>query len=424
MRVRLQDRLRAADLERLARAGELAAALQMRLFLAGGSVRDALLGAPSRDWDVTVEGDGPRFARELARSWAGRVTVHDRFLTASVRLADGTRVDVTTAREETYPQPGALPVVRPATMERDLWRRDFSINALAVSLGPEDLGAWLDPTGGLQDLEARRVRALHPRSFWDDATRIVRAVGFEQRLGFALEPATEEWLRQAARDGALQTVSPERLGEALLPLLGGAVGPAVLWRGGELGLAGAWGGGGALPPRAIRALGEVDAALAALQAQGAAERGAACLAALIVGRAAAAEALIRSLHLDRLTTRALRGAERQLRAWPDGFAPAGTPAELRHQLQEAGFGGVVALWLASDQEPARRALVEFWTTWRHVTPDIAAADLEALGYAPGPAYAAALRAALDAKLSRQADAATQLEAARQVLQTDADCPTD
>ena len=416
MRSLLEHRLTTAELSVLRNAGKLAADMDMRLFLAGGSVRDIILNRPRTDWDIVVEGDGPAFARAWGAACGARVVIHERFLTAVVRAPGGEAFDVATSRRERYPAPGALPEVEPAAIADDLWRRDFSINAVALALTPAEWGCVTDPTGGIADMRAGLVRALHDRSFWDDATRIVRAIGFEQRLGFAIEPATEGWIRQAALRGALQTVSTERLGEALLPLLANAVGPRVLRRASALGLPAALGARGAFTRRTLRALDEIPAALEALGEVGRPQsRAVACLAALLLSRGVQAETVITRLHLDRATARELRSAGRYLRLWPRGFRAAPRRGDLWEQLREAAFGAIIALWLATTDADVRSALATYRRELAGAQADIGAADLVALGHRPGPAFGEALRAALRAKLNDNADRDAQLAAARDAI---------
>jgi tRNA nucleotidyltransferase (CCA-adding enzyme) len=179
-----------AGVQLLATAGRLAEAVGARAFVAGGIVRDAWRAhaAAARDLDVVVEGDGAAVARALASELRGTLVEHERFLTASVTTAADVRIDVVTARSERYESPGALPRVMPATIEQDLRRRDFSVNAMAATLG----GEWplLDPLGGIPDLSRRRLRVLHPLSFVDDPTRMLRGARYAARLDFTLDAWT------------------------------------------------------------------------------------------------------------------------------------------------------------------------------------------------------------------------------------------
>jgi tRNA nucleotidyltransferase (CCA-adding enzyme) len=198
--------LRAAypELEPLAGAG-------VPVYLVGGAVRDLLRGHPRSDIDLVVVGDPPELARVLG---AATVAAHDRFGTAKLHL-DGHQVDIARARTETYPHPGALPVVEPAAaIEADLARRDFTVNAMAIPLGGEP--RLIDPHGGREDLARRLLRVLHDRSFIDDPTRAIRAARYAARLGFEIEARTLALLRAAD----LGTVSDDRREAELLRLAG------------------------------------------------------------------------------------------------------------------------------------------------------------------------------------------------------------
>jgi tRNA nucleotidyltransferase (CCA-adding enzyme) len=186
---------------------EIAAAAAIRpVYLVGGAVRDLLLGHGRSDIDLVVLGDAATLAAELG----AEIVEHERFATAKVQL-DGHQVDIATARAETYPQPGALPEVEPADeIATDLARRDFTINAMAIPLrGKPEL---VDPHGGLPDLEAGRLRVLHPLSFVDDPTRALRAARYAARFGLELERETEALLR----DTDLDSVSADRRQAELL----------------------------------------------------------------------------------------------------------------------------------------------------------------------------------------------------------------
>ena len=194
-------------------AGEMGASQGQPLYLVGGRVRDLLLGladdAPADgDMDLVVEGDALALAQGLARGHGGEVVAHPRFGTAKYRRGD-LIIDLAFARSETYSRPGVLPLVRPGSIDTDLTRRDFTINAMALHLSPPHIGTLLDPFDGQSDLEEGLVRILHPASFIDDATRIMRAIRYEQRLDFRLEQGTQGLL---IRDlPYLETVGVDRL---------------------------------------------------------------------------------------------------------------------------------------------------------------------------------------------------------------------
>jgi tRNA nucleotidyltransferase (CCA-adding enzyme) len=213
-----------------------------RVFVVGGVVRDALMGRKvgEHDLDIVVEGQGIPFAHQLAAKLGCSVKVHDQFLTvkliAPFGLVAGEKnvgpfldeIDVATSREEIYERPGALPTVRPATIDRDLWRRDFSSNAIALTLESYDkllVGSVscrdlereaIDPCGGLSDIQAATLRVLHPRSFVDDPTRLFRAVRYLVRLSFHFDMTTLAAFLEAVKSGALATLSPRRVWNEVL----------------------------------------------------------------------------------------------------------------------------------------------------------------------------------------------------------------
>lgn len=187
----------------------------LAVHLVGGPVRDFLLGRPVRDADLIVEDRIPGAALELARAAlpGARVVAHGRFGTVRIDLPDA-RVDLATVRSEHYPHPGSLPIVAAGTLEDDLLRRDFAVNALAVPLTPrarEGREAVVDLVQGQQDIASCTLRILHPRSLHDDPTRALRAARLAARLGFTLSRGSRAALRDALRDGVFGRVSGDRL---------------------------------------------------------------------------------------------------------------------------------------------------------------------------------------------------------------------
>jgi tRNA nucleotidyltransferase (CCA-adding enzyme) len=211
-----------AELQRAlpARAQALLAKLLARadaegvaVHLVGGPVRDLLLRLPLRDLDLVAEAPPEALAALVGAALPGaRVVAHDRFGTLRVE-GEGAALDLASARREKYAHAGALPTVEPGSLEEDLWRRDFSVNALALPLSQPARarhGELIDPTGGAADLERRSLRVLHPQSFHDDPTRALRAARLAPRLGFTLARESRSWLRDALRDGAFARVSGDR----------------------------------------------------------------------------------------------------------------------------------------------------------------------------------------------------------------------
>ena len=204
----IEEQLPAAVVSFLRKAGELAQKEQQKLYLVGGVVRDILLGRVSLDFDLVIEGDAIAFAKKLARTNRAVITTHPRFGTAKLQWHNRD-IDVATARAESYSAPGALPGVNPGTIKGDLARRDFTVNAMAVKLNPRRFGELLDPHDGMTDLDNMLIRILHDKSFTDDATRIWRALRYEQRLDFKIELATIQALQRDV--DMLRTVSGTRI---------------------------------------------------------------------------------------------------------------------------------------------------------------------------------------------------------------------
>jgi tRNA nucleotidyltransferase (CCA-adding enzyme) len=205
------------------------------VYIVGGTLRDILLNEENFDLDIAVEGDAIAFAHALAEALGGRVTPHAKFGTAVVSYGAEERVDVVTTRTEFYDAPGALPTVERAGLREDLFRRDFTINAMAASLKPADFGRLFDPFGGRGDLETRVLRVLHNLSFIDDPTRIFRAVRYEARHGFRLEEHSAELARGCIEMGLVGDLSSSRLRDELVALLEEPAAPAGIVRLGELG---------------------------------------------------------------------------------------------------------------------------------------------------------------------------------------------
>jgi tRNA nucleotidyltransferase (CCA-adding enzyme) len=191
--------------------GRLADAQGMKVYLVGGVVRDLLLHRPTFDLDLAVEGDGIAMARLVSGRFRTSLTVFDRFATARLQFPSGLRMDIATMRKESYALPAELPEVEPASLAEDLYRRDFTINAMAIQLNAGQVGQLIDCHGGQKDLRNRTIRVLHEKSFEDDPTRTFRAVRFEQRFKGRLEANTQRLLRAAAATDLIDRLSGPRL---------------------------------------------------------------------------------------------------------------------------------------------------------------------------------------------------------------------
>jgi tRNA nucleotidyltransferase (CCA-adding enzyme) len=372
------------------------------IYLVGGAVRDLLLGGQPFDLDFVVDRD----AAALAARLGGAVRVHDRFGTSTVAL-DGYAYDIARSRRETYASPGALPAVTPAGLDDDLLRRDFTVNALAIALGQPEPGRLRTAPHALEDLEGRRLRVLHDRSFIDDPTRLFRLVRYASRLGFEIEPHTRELADEAVRNGAVGTVSGSRVGAELRLLSAESDLIAAFLGLRELGL-----------DREIdRGFGIDDEALArrALALLPDDARGDRLLLAL------AARGLARDRLVSLLDTLGFEASDRDVivaaATRADDLARslerAARPSEIARAVDGLGPESVALAGALGPQQQARDWLARL----RHVTLEIGGGDLLAAGVPEGPAVGRGLRAALAAKLDgrvrgRDAELAAALGAAR------------
>lgn len=211
IRIMIRDRLPKELFSILRRAGELGRDMGMEVYAVGGFVRDILMHTPNSDLDLVVEGNGIDFARALAAKLGGRVRAHHKFRTAVVILEDGQRIDVATARLEYYEYPAALPTVELSSIKMDLYRRDFTINALAVQLNPDRFGKLVDFFGAQRDIKNRVIRVLHSLSFVEDPTRILRCIRFAKRYNFRIGGQTDRLIRNAMQLDMIPKLSGTRL---------------------------------------------------------------------------------------------------------------------------------------------------------------------------------------------------------------------
>ena len=390
----------AADLERylppealhlLKEATEVARAEgSPKLYLVGGIVRDLLLGRPSLDLDLVVEGEAIRLAQALAGRLAGRVVTHQRFQTATVYV-ESTVLDLATARTESYPKPGALPVVRPGVIADDLRRRDFTINAMALSLAPSTYGEITDPLDGQADISAGLVRAIHEGSFIDDATRILRAVRYAQRFDFRLEESTESMARRDAH--MLSAISGDRVRHELQRIWEEERPERALERAHELGVL------QAIHP----ALGWDPWLSQHLTRAREARSGSQVYTALLTYRLTEHQlaAVAQRLRFPGSWTRTAQEAQRLASSLPALEAP-GLPASRLHEALE-GYSpeAVAACRIASGSAIVQERLGLYLDKLRKIKPLLSGRDLLGLGVAEGPRVGEALAQLKRARLDRE-----------------------
>lgn len=337
------------------------------LCLVGGCVRDLMLRRPPLDWDVVVQGPAAGLVQDALGKFGGEMVHHPSFLTYTIAFSDGTSLDVATARQETYVQPAALPLVEPAGLSEDFLRRDFTVNAMAAHITPKRWGDLEDPFNGRADLKRGTLRVLHEKSFVDDPTRLFRAARYAGRYGWSMDAKTKRLAADAVARRGPASLTPARLRTELEKVLmeRDAVPAAALhWK---LGLSTFWSGSWQWTPFVKRGL-------AAGAFKG--EPGDRLLFRLLVlsRREAPADAkadLVR-LEFPRAVSDAAGRALRLLahfeseKTVPEDTArlPAAAAAFFRFALPRAG---------AVDR-------------WEAATPLLAGSDLQELGYAPGPDY--------------------------------------
>jgi len=203
----------------LSKIGEIGDRMNFPVFMVGGTVRDLFLGIKNYDLDIVIEGEGIKFARELSRDLGGRTKSHEKFGTAIVILRDGFKIDVATARREFYEYPAAFPKVELSSIKKDLYRRDFTINAMAVQLNKKYFGKLIDFFGGRKDLSIGTIRVLYNLSFVEDPARIIRAIRFEQRYNFKMHSTTENFVKKAINDKLLSRLRKKRVTDELILIL-------------------------------------------------------------------------------------------------------------------------------------------------------------------------------------------------------------
>lgn len=405
----------------LAGAGEVAGKLSMPCYVVGGFVRDLLLGHPNLDLDLVVEGNGQGFARSLKVELGGELHEHPEFQTAHLTVP-GLRVDVATARREYYEYAAALPVVEGATLREDLYRRDFTINAMAAELRQGGRLELIDFFGGEADLNKGLLRVLHNLSYVEDPTRILRGVRFEARYGFVMEEETLGFCLQAIGDGMLDRVSQERLREELIMILSEPNAPEGCRRLAGLGVLSALFPGLAAGNQDLDVLLEIRKLLSAGIVPGFRNAVSPWLAyaAGLLHRAGAAdvEKLVNRLRLPRGPARSLSLVLENWRAAMDCLGAGNVkPSGVCACLQDMPPEGLALIWARATDGPVRRRVEDFWTRFRRIRPAITGRDLVRAGYRPGPKIGEALKRVTAAKLDGLVDGReAELRLAQQYLE--------
>jgi tRNA nucleotidyltransferase (CCA-adding enzyme) len=378
---------------------------EARTYLVGGAVRDLLLGRANLDVDLVVEGDAIAMARAFAERTSGALKTHEAFGTAHVELPDGKRIEFATARIEHYPVAGGLPVIQAATLKQDLSRRDFTVNALAMQVGGPEHGQLIDFFGGLDDLANGRLTILHPLSFIEDPTRILRAARFEQQLpGFRMDPQTEAFARHALASSRFDGLSSARVkGE----LRRGFAHPPARPFAERLEELDAW---RMLDPRLHLKRREI-VAIARIDRTPLPESTRWLLLLGIILRPlepARQERVLEAMHLSRQETQGLRACW-EIDTVPLGDWLAMEADALARLLEDKPDLAISYLLVTLRTVPARRRIADYRSHLRGLALERVDGNwLKGKGLPPGPRYAAILRELLDLKRAgRLPDAASE-----------------
>jgi len=402
----MRERLPAHAFELLKEFGEIAESLGMHAYLVGGVVRDCLLRRDNLDIDIVVEGDGLEFAQQICERYQARKRIHERFGTARVIFPDGFRIDVATARLEYYEKPASLPNVEWSSLKLDLYRRDFTMNTLAVRLDPVRFGELVDFFGGEKDIKDKVVRIIQNLSFIEDPTRIYRALRFSERFGFSLGPQTRTLMQNAIQMGLPGQLNGRRLLGELKLILKEERPKEILERMQELDLLRVIHPDLVLNKRGLTILEnarQVSSWFRFLYLDIPWEEwlfNLLCLLALLDDEAM--ETVRKRLSIvGKKTTHILKAkgeGENVLREMAVGPSVL-NPGRIYHWLQPLPIEVLLFLMTKTSREKARKAISLYITKLRSVTVSVTGKNLEEMGYAPGPQYREIFEKVMDARLN-------------------------
>ena len=401
----LEERLSKRIIEILKSLGEVADSLDYNAYLIGGFVRDLFLKFDNLDIDIVIEGDGINFAQEFSKKYPVRLRYHQKFKTAVLIFPDGFKVDVATARSEYYESPAALPVVELSSIKMDLYRRDFTINTLAVKLNPRHYGILIDFFGAQKDLKEKTIRVLHNLSFVEDPTRAFRAVRFEQRFGFKIGKLTANLIQNAIRIGGVEKLAPKRIFTELHLILSQEEPLPILKRLNELKLLQAIHPELTLTPKEETLFGSIRSVLSWFD--------------LLYLNEPYKKWVVYSLaltlsvpHLSELRQRLglpkkvfemveLGRTEGEKLLMTFHKNPKMTRSDIYKLLYPFPNEILLFLMAKTNRESCRKAISLYFTQLKAVQLSVRGEDLKALGLAPGPLYKVVLTDLLEARLNEK-----------------------
>ncbi|MEK7713028.1 MAG: CBS domain-containing protein, partial [Nitrospirota bacterium] len=381
-------------------AGEIADQLGINAYLVGGSVRDLLRGEENLDIDIVVEGDGISFAKAFGRKLNAKVRIHERFGTAKI-ISDNLKLDVATARTEYYESPASLPTVETSSIKKDLYRRDFTINTLAVKLNLKDFGLLIDFFGGQRDLREKIIRVIHNLSFIEDPTRAFRAIRFSERFGFKLSKHTETLIKSTLKLDLFSRLSGARLYEELLLAFNETEPVKTLKTLSEFGLLKVIHPGLLFNNElesALQSMFETLAWFNLLFLEESPDRGALYLMALLSTlkeeeRNTAVERLAPPPRVREMITKGITQSKDILNK-----LPLNDPAGLYHVLNGVNLEILLFSMAQSKSKQKQKAISQYLIELRKIKPILKGKDLQKIGIKPGPVYSKLFSELLDEKL--------------------------
>jgi tRNA nucleotidyltransferase (CCA-adding enzyme) len=396
----LKDRFPAEIYNILKLSGEVAEENGFNAYLVGGTVRDLLRGERNLDIDIVIEGDGITFAKALGEKLSARVKTHERFNTAQV-IKDKTKLDVATARTEYYESPAALPKVETSSIKKDLYRRDFTINTLAIKLNPRDFGLLIDFFGGQRDLREKTVRVLHNLSFIEDPTRAFRAIRFSERFNFKIGKHTESLIKSAGTMNLFERLSGQRLYEELLLLFHETEPSRTLKRLSDLGLL------KVIHPTLVfneeleatmKSMYETLSWFSLLFLEEKTDRGILFLMAVLTAlkdeeTKAAIERLVPSPKIRDLIIMGIPLAREVLKK-----LPLNKPVETYNLLSKLKLETILLAMAISKDRQKQKVISHYLTELRKAKTILTGEDLKLLGIEPGPLYSQILKKLLEERL--------------------------
>ena len=388
---KMEKQIPAGLVEFMQTAGLVAASQGQKLYLVGGVVRDLLLERTNLDLDMVVDGDAIELAGRLAEIIQGKLTVHLRFQTANLKWNNWS-ADLATARSETYSRPGALPTIEPGMLDTDLFRRDFTINTMAIELEPSRWGNLIDLYEGSNDLKKRLIRVLHEESFIDDATRIWRAIRYEQRLDFKLELDTLRLLKHNIN--MLDTISSDRIQHELELVLKEEFPEKVLRRADELGVLAklhhSLKGDDWLKAKFEEARKSSSPSIPSVE----------LYLALLTYRLGEEETeeFIQKFRLRKSQVKTLRETGSLKSRLESLVDPALIPSRIYQLLHGYSQQALTAIYLATDSPTVKQHINLYLTKLRYIKPALTGNDLQEVGIATGPRIKEVLERLLYARL--------------------------